>query len=112
MIKSIPLEKLLTIILVVFALKILLGYPIIDRFMILSGNYEDSIYQLNSHLLSTGSQILEYLVNFILGLWLFKASKSNNKQPLIWFILAIFFGLSAVLLFYVHSMYEEIKTKK
>ena len=56
------------------------------------------------------SVIFVVLTNIGAALWINHLARGRNINKLIWSVFGLFFGLMAVVIFYVASIYEEIKT--
>ena len=52
---------------------------------------------------------LGYLLNIILAVWVYQESLKQNEKPLTWILFTLFFGLLAIILFYLFLLIKEVK---
>ena len=53
-----------------------------------------------------------YLLNIIIAIWTYKEAKKQNERPWIWTAFSLFFGLIAVIAFYLILVIRELRTLK
>lgn len=53
-----------------------------------------------------------FVVNLVIAFWIFRIAKAEDKNPFIWFVLSVFFGLIAVVLLYLELIFTELRNKK
>jgi hypothetical protein len=49
------------------------------------------------------------LLNIVLSIWVYREAKKQNEKPIIWAVFSLFFGLIAVVLFYLFFVIKELK---
>jgi hypothetical protein len=52
------------------------------------------------------------LLNSAIAIWMFIESRRNNNSPYIWVLFALWFGLTAPILFYIMQIYTRINNKE
>ena len=108
--ESIPKINSIAIFLIIaFILNIVGGYIITPYLTSIFSpeNYMD--YTLTVSYASIIKLTLGYLLNIILAFWTYKQAKNQNENPIIWAALTLFFGLIALVLFYLSILIKEIK---
>jgi hypothetical protein len=58
-------------------------------------------YKLQKEMIYIISTVISAGVNILLAFWIYRRAKDEGKEPLTWSALTLFFGLLAVILFYL-----------
>jgi hypothetical protein len=53
--------------------------------------------------------IITFVVQISIAIWLYIISKKESKYPIIWALLGILFGIAAVVLYYWMEIYKRIE---
>jgi phosphoglycerol transferase MdoB-like AlkP superfamily enzyme len=51
------------------------------------------------------------LIDIAIGVWLFKESKKENRPPWVWFLFGCTFHLTAVAVFYLIRIHEQLQNR-
>jgi NhaP-type Na+/H+ or K+/H+ antiporter len=65
------------------------------------GMEEFSVYNINVHIATIVNLTMAYLLNIVTAVWTYKEAKKQEERPLTWTVFALFFGLIAVVAFYL-----------
>jgi hypothetical protein len=66
-------------------------------------------YKAHLHILSIAQTVLFFLINIVLGIWIYKKAPSNKWG---WMLIAFVFGINAVIIFYLNEVLNELSNKK
>lgn len=55
----------------------------------------------DARVIQTARNILDFSLNFLIGLWLFRISKSENRASFVWLLFGFSYGILAVILYFV-----------
>ena len=58
-------------------------------------------------LMTSARFLLLMIVNWVIGIWLFIQASRSKSTPWIWLLFGIFYGLIAVVLFYLQRIFES-----
>ena len=72
-------------------------------------NSELAQYRLRTKLLMFGVLFLKSILNVFIAIWLFSKARSQNEKAITWATLGLFFGVFAIILFYLIILTKEIK---
>jgi len=109
--ESIPKISSLAIILIILSIVNITGGHLISPYLTsIFGVEEFSQYTMAVSVATIVNLTLGYLINIALAIWTYRESKKQNEKPLMWTVFALFFGLIAVVLFYLFLLIKELKT--
>lgn len=74
-------------------------------------NNEVMSMTLEAHAMRWAQALIYYLVNAGLGIWLFLTAKQAGRAKWIWALFALTYGLSAVILYFVLDLLEQLKRR-
>jgi O-antigen/teichoic acid export membrane protein len=97
------------ILIILFILNILGGYLITPYLTSIFGAEEFSQYSMTVSVASIVKLSLGYLLNIFLAVWTYREAKRQNEKPVMWTVLTLFFGLIAIVLFYLLLLIKELK---
>jgi hypothetical protein len=66
-------------------------------------------YKLQNEMIYIISTVISAVVNILLAFWIYRRAKDEGKEPLTWSVLTLFFGLLAVILFYLDITYSHLR---
>ena len=67
-------------------------------------------FNLSIHLMATLTRVLVLSLHIGIGIWLFfLAHRERHTTPWVWCLFGLFFGLVAVILYYLIKIYETVK---
>lgn len=107
---SIPKISSIAILLVVLYLLNAFGGPLLTPYFTAIFNSEE--YYQYTNAVKTASIIdigLSSVLNIVLSIWIFKQAKKQDEKPIVWTVFTLFFGLTAIVLFYLFLLIKEIK---
>ena len=56
--------------------------------------------------------VLTVIVQIAVGIWLFGTAKRDKFSPWVWSLFGFLFGITAIVLYYVMQLAEELKVKR
>jgi NhaP-type Na+/H+ or K+/H+ antiporter len=71
---------------------------------------ELNFYKLNVSVATMINMTIKYLVHIVISIWIFRETKKNNERPWTWAAFALFFGLIAVVTFYLILIIRELRS--
>jgi len=108
--ESIPkISSIAIILIVLFILNIIGGYLITPYLTSIFGEEEYGQYSMTISVASIVKLTLGYLLNIVLSVWTYREAKKQNEKPIIWTVFTLFFGLIAIVLFYLFLLIKELK---
>lgn len=97
------------ILIILFILNIAGGYLITPYLTSIFDVEEYSKYSLTIRVASIIKLTLGYILNIVLAIWTYREANKQNEKPIIWTVLTLFFGLIAIVLFYLFLLIKELK---
>lgn len=108
--KTIPkISKIAILLIVAFLLNLLfstLSTPFLTAFF---GVGDFAQYKMSVSIATIVNLILGYLLNIIIAIWTYREAKKQNERPWTWTAFALFFGLLAVITFYLMLVVRELR---
>src|SRR5688500_16899009 len=104
------LKSIAILIIIFLLLKTLFAYGISDILLTLYSQGEYAEYRLHSQVVHIISAVIEYSVNIVLAIWIYKKAREEERESTVWVALTLFFGLLAVILFYLDLIYTRSKS--
>lgn len=84
--------------------------PLLRPYLLSIFNAEEfAYYSLNIQVASIIGYSISYLVNIVVAIWVFSESGKQNESRWVWALFALFFGLIAVIAFYMMLLIKEFK---
>jgi hypothetical protein len=106
------IDKIAVVLIIAFILNLLfstLSTPFLTSFF---GFSDHARYSLGVHTATIINLIFEYLLNIIIAIWTFREAKKQNERPWTWAVFALFFGLIAVVAFYLILVIRELRVSR
>lgn len=66
-------------------------------------------YSIRTKIAITVTLLLKSVLNIIISIWLYQKAKTQNEHRFVWMIFGLFFGIIAIVLFYIIILTKEIK---
>jgi hypothetical protein len=108
--ESIPkIDSIGIVLIILFILNIGGGPLMIPYLTSRFGVEEYSQYSMTISVASIVKLTLGYLLNIVLAIWTYREANKQNEKPIIWTVLTLFFGLIAIVLFYLFLLIKELK---
>ena len=108
--ETIPkISSLAIILIILFILNIAGGYLITPYLTSIFGVEEYGQYSMTISVATIVKLTLGYLLNIVLAIWTYREAKRQNEKPLMWTVFTLFFGLIAIVLFYLFLLIKELK---
>ena len=108
--ETIPkISSLAIILIILFILNIAGGYLITPYLTSIFGMEEYGQYSTTISVATIVKLTLGYLLNIVLAIWTYREAKRQNEKPLMWTVFTLFFGLIAIVLFYLFLLIKELK---
>lgn len=108
--RTIPkIDKVAILLIVAFILNLLfstLSIPFLTAFLSV-GDYAQ--YKLSVSTATIINLIFGYLLNIIVAIWMYREARKQNERPWTWTVFALFFGLIAVIIFYLILVIHELR---
>ena len=105
------IEKFLVVVLILAVISIAVTFSWNALLVRLYGAAKYGEITVFSKLVAIILLISKGLVNIFVALWLFAAARKGEAAPWAWLVFGIFFGLLAVVLFYLMRIYDILKLK-
>jgi len=100
----------LAIILIIAAVVARISSPLTQIIIMkLFSNQEYQNLCVEARLMGTIWNMIIWLVNIVIAVWLFVAAKRNVRAKWIWALFGLTYGLSAIILYFIMDLIEEIK---
>lgn len=99
--------------LVVVILGLILSFAgILLKFIVpyFMGTAEYGVFSLKSQMYLYVYTILLGIFNLFIAIWLCVKASKKEQAPFVWFLFGLFFGIIAIILFYLIILIEEVKT--
>jgi hypothetical protein len=106
------IEKVAILLIVLFAVNLLfstLSTPFLTTFF---SSLDYAQYRLNVSVATIITGILHSIINIVVAVWMFNEARKLNERPWTWAAFALFFGLMAVVLFYLILVLRELRSLK
>jgi hypothetical protein len=108
--ESIPrINSIAIILIIIFIINIGSGFLLTPYLTSIFGGEEYFQYSFLINIATTVKLTLGYLLNIVLAVWTFREAKIQNEKPFIWTLFVLFFGLIAIVLFYLFLLIKELK---
>ena len=102
------IEKILVVILALTIISTVGAYLSSGLLVRFYGPAEYAQMSLFSKTVATIPLFFRILVNICVAAWLFVVAREHRAQPVLWFVFGIFFGLIAIVLFYLIRIYDAL----
>ncbi len=66
-------------------------------------------YSIRTKIAITVTLFLKSILNIIISIWLYQKAKTQKEHKFVWMIFGLFFGIIAIILFYLIILTKEIK---
>jgi O-antigen/teichoic acid export membrane protein len=107
---SIPkISSIAVILILLYLLNIFGGYLLSPYLTSIFGMEEYGQYTSAVSIATIVNLVLGFLLNIILSIWAYKETKKHNENPVTWAAFTLFFGLIAIVLFYLFLLINELK---
>lgn len=103
-------DKIAILIIIAFIINLLfstVATPFLTAFFS-AGDYAQ--YRLGVSTATIITLIFQYLLNIIIAIWTFREARRQNERPWIWAAFSLFFGLIAVIAFYLMLVIRELRS--
>ena len=108
--ESIPkINSIAVLLILAFILNMFGGYLLTPYLTMLFSPEEYGQYILGLNTASMIELVLSSILNIIVAIWTYREAKKQNERPLTWTVFSLFFGLIAVVLFYLFLLLKEMK---
>ncbi|MBZ0244729.1 MAG: hypothetical protein K8H85_02175 [Cyclobacteriaceae bacterium] len=107
---SIPKINSIAILLIVVFILNIVATPILSPYLtriLTPSEYGD--YTTSTAYATFIRTALSSLLNIVVAIWTYREATKQNERPLTWTVFALFFGLIAVIAFYLILLIKEIK---
>ena len=103
------IEKFLVVIMILTVISIVSQY--FSNFLLIKLYGPELVGKINvfSRLIAYTMAFFRSLVHICVAVWLFAMARENKKQPWAWFVFGFFFGLMAVILFYLTQVCDMVR---
>ncbi len=106
------IQTIAVLLIIAFFANLLFGFFARPFLLAILSEQDYGYYQVNIHVATIITVTLNYILNIIVAIWTFKEAKRQNEPPLTWTVFALFFGLIAVVLFYLFLVIKELRAIK
>ncbi|QJD09387.1 hypothetical protein MY04_05635 [Flammeovirga sp. MY04] len=110
LVETIPkINKIGIILIISFGINILLGPFLTPIYTSIFTPDEYGLIKISVLSATSIEYTLSFIVRIILSVWIYKESKRQKESSIIWILMTLTFGLTAVILFYLFLLIKEMK---
>jgi hypothetical protein len=103
-------SKVAVLLIIAFILNLLfstLSTPFLTSFF---GVSDYAQYKMSVSVATIINLTIGYLINIVIAIWIYREAQKQNERPWIWTAFSLFFGLIAVIAFYLILVIRELRT--
>jgi hypothetical protein len=103
------LHRIALILIVLFIIQVFFSSSISHYVLTMYDKRFYAEFTLRGEMVTIIASVVSATVNILLAFWIYRKAKAEGSEPLSWSALTLFFGLLAVILFYLDIIYRQLK---
>jgi O-antigen/teichoic acid export membrane protein len=103
-------NKVAILLIIAFVLNLLFSTLLTPFLTAFLGMEDYAQYKMSVSTATIINLMFGYILNIIIAVWTYREAKKQNERPWIWTAFSLFFGLIAVIAFYLILVIRELRT--